>query len=214
MQYGLCNDVPTSFVYLSISDSSVLAKGEVGGWAVKANATLRAVCVAFPCKVRYSSRMLAYDGIYTWLYIYISEPPVITKSPIDLFVNEKGIARFHCEASGDPVPNITWVKTDDNLDSRRTSVQSDNSLVIRDINPSDEGSKWFLCLIYVSKAHVYLLVLPGEQRISTVVSSQGYFTLMIIHFFIGLIHQVSLELYLKHTSSICLRSHSLFPLPL
>ena len=73
--------------------------------------------------------------------VIIVESPTITKSPIDLYVNEGAEARFVCEARGDPLPNITWVKVDDKLDSRRSTVNPDNSLVISNINLSDEGSE-------------------------------------------------------------------------
>lgn len=74
------------------------------------------------------------------MYVIV-EYPRITQSPIDLFVNEGGEARFVCQASGDPEPNITWVKVDDRLDGRRSTVRADNSLVITNINIFDEGSK-------------------------------------------------------------------------
>ena len=82
---------------------------------------------------------VCYSCIYT-VYVIV-EYPRITQSPIDLFVNEGGEARFVCQASGDPEPNITWVKVDDRLDGRRSTVRADNSLVITNINIFDEGSK-------------------------------------------------------------------------
>ncbi|XP_067927832.1 roundabout homolog 2-like isoform X2 [Watersipora subatra] len=69
----------------------------------------------------------------------VHEKPTISLPPIDQFVNQGGIARFRCQASGDPEPIIEWEMDGANLDSSRTRVLLDNTLEIRDINPTDNG---------------------------------------------------------------------------
>lgn len=60
---------------------------------------------------------------------------------------------FHCQAGGDPTPRITWVKVDDKLDSARTSVTADNTLIISQIDSSDEGSTSALIHFGLRAAH-------------------------------------------------------------
>lgn len=72
------------------------------------------------------------------------DPPRIDLPPIDFYENEGGIARFRCLASGDPTPKVEWLMEGELLDSERSTVQQDNTLEIRNINPSDDGSMYFI----------------------------------------------------------------------
>lgn len=42
--------------------------------------------------------------------LFVAVAPVVTTYPTNQTVTEGNMAAFHCSASGNPVPTITWIK--------------------------------------------------------------------------------------------------------
>lgn len=61
---------------------------------------------------KYLDKILYYILITYLKYIYfiLLVPPSFTSIPSDQIVTETDLTTFTCAASGNPVPNITWVK--------------------------------------------------------------------------------------------------------
>ena len=76
------------------------------------------------------------------LQIIFLEPPKIVISPRDLFQNETSTAMFECVANGEPQPSITWTMIGNGFSSARTRVLINNTLEIRNVDSSDNGSKY------------------------------------------------------------------------
>ncbi|XP_011499674.1 PREDICTED: peroxidasin [Ceratosolen solmsi marchali] len=67
--------------------------------------------------------------------------PVIMEGPKDVEVNIGQTAIFRCRASGDPQPNIKWMRDSNEIpsDDERYAFMEDGSLVINDITENDAG---------------------------------------------------------------------------
>ena len=66
----------------------------------------------------------------------IAVPPSLTKTPADQTVIESDTATFHCNATGNPTPKITWIK-----DGK--TVELGDTLSI-DSNRNHSGKYWCL----------------------------------------------------------------------
>ena len=51
---------------------------------------------------------------------YVSDPPSLTSTPADRIVLESATATFHCNATGNPAPKITWTKDEKTVGQRDT----------------------------------------------------------------------------------------------
>jgi len=67
-----------------------------------------------------------------FFFNFITVPPTLTTQPTDKAVIESTVATFHCNATGRPVPKITWTK-----DGKTVSTESTLSFVA-DRNHSGE----------------------------------------------------------------------------
>ena len=68
----------------------------------------------------------------------ISAPSIVT-SPVSTVVNETDVASLQCEVTGNPVPQITWLKENTSLPADKRIVQSRGGLMIRDVSSQDGG---------------------------------------------------------------------------
>ena len=69
----------------------------------------------------------------------ISLPKVTISPASQLTVNETNTAALFCSASGNPTPELSWVRADGSLPSNRTKVTSDGLLQIDDVRLEDAG---------------------------------------------------------------------------
>ena len=69
----------------------------------------------------------------------ISEPKVAISPASQLTVNESNTAAMFCSATGNPSPQLSWVKTDGSLPSNRINVTSDGLMQIDDVRLEDAG---------------------------------------------------------------------------
>ncbi|GFN88309.1 hemicentin-1 [Plakobranchus ocellatus] len=77
-------------------------------------------------------------------FLDVSEPPPIINQPGNVSVLPGDTAVLTCEIYSTVIHNVTWRKDDDQywtpfLDSRARALEN-GSLIIRDVNPRDEGS--------------------------------------------------------------------------
>ena len=42
--------------------------------------------------------------------LFITVPPMLTTEPVNQTLRENSMVEFHCTATGNPVPEITWIK--------------------------------------------------------------------------------------------------------
>ena len=67
----------------------------------------------------------------------ISSPSVVV-SPVTLTVNEGGTASFHCSASGNPEPAVTWSKPNNQSKITQSAV-SEGKLQLKHVTGNDAG---------------------------------------------------------------------------
>ena len=65
--------------------------------------------------------------------------PSILAPPMSMVVNETGTASFQCEAKGNPVPKVTWLKKNSSLLADKRVVPSRGGLMITDVTSQDDG---------------------------------------------------------------------------
>ena len=56
--------------------------------------------------------------ISTFLFLFLSDPPVIKEAPMSQKVKAGGTVAFICIATGDPTPTITWRKDEKPIPQR------------------------------------------------------------------------------------------------
>ena len=69
----------------------------------------------------------------------ISVPQVTISSASQLTVNESDTAALFCSATGNPAPQLSWVRVDGSLPSNRIKVTSDGLMQISDVRLEDAG---------------------------------------------------------------------------
>ena len=70
----------------------------------------------------------------------ITVPPSLTTTPIDQTVQEGNMAIFHCRATGNPTPTITWLKDGMTVGQGETVGQGDTLNLI--VNRNHTGKYW------------------------------------------------------------------------
>lgn len=70
--------------------------------------------------------------------------PVITIPPVSLIVNETQNAVLHCDVQAHPKAKVTWSKVNSSLPIGRYIQSTDNKLLIRDVQLTDDGT--FACI--------------------------------------------------------------------
>ena len=73
---------------------------------------------------------------YRTHFIIISDKPSLTTLPSDQIVLEGNTATFHCEATGNPAPKITWMK-----DGKTVSQEQPLNI---ETHRNDSGKYWCL----------------------------------------------------------------------
>uniref|UniRef100_A0A3P8VAI6 Roundabout, axon guidance receptor, homolog 2 (Drosophila) n=1 Tax=Cynoglossus semilaevis TaxID=244447 RepID=A0A3P8VAI6_CYNSE len=68
-------------------------------------------------------------------------PPIIRQGPSNQTLGVDSVALFKCQASGDPIPSVSWLKDGDSLLGKdaRMSLQELGSLQIKNVKLSDSG---------------------------------------------------------------------------
>ncbi|KRT84503.1 peroxidase [Oryctes borbonicus] len=76
----------------------------------------------------------------------ISGSPEIMEQPRDAEIADGETAVFKCNANGDPIPSITWMhnEVEVEVDDERMAIMEDGSLVIKNSRETDGGS--YICL--------------------------------------------------------------------
>ena len=69
----------------------------------------------------------------------ISAPKVTISPTSQLTVNESNTAALFCSATGNPAPQLSWVKVNGSLPSNRTKVTSAGLMQIDDVRLGDAG---------------------------------------------------------------------------
>ena len=69
----------------------------------------------------------------------ISSPKVTISPASQLTVNESNTAALFCSATGNPAPQLSWVRVDRSLPSNRIKVTSDGLMQINDVRLEDAG---------------------------------------------------------------------------
>ena len=69
----------------------------------------------------------------------ISTPKVTISPASQLTANESNNAALFCSATGNPVPQLSWVRVDGSLPSNRIKVTSDGLMQIDDVRLEDAG---------------------------------------------------------------------------
>ena len=69
----------------------------------------------------------------------ISVPKVTVSPASQLTVNESNTAALFCSATGNPAPQLSWVRVDGSLPSNRIKVTSDGLMQISDVRLEDAG---------------------------------------------------------------------------
>lgn len=68
----------------------------------------------------------------------ISDSPAIVTAPSSQTLNETNPLKLYCNSTGNPSPNITWVKDD------RGVINTGEALYIKHVKKSDEGT--YVCV--------------------------------------------------------------------
>lgn len=92
---------------------------------------------------------LYWCGILTASYQYpplFLEIPEIQKDPEDITVNFGEAVMFTCVVTGDPTPDIIWLRDSNEIpiDGTRYEVMDNGTLMLHDISESDTG--YFECM--------------------------------------------------------------------
>ena len=74
----------------------------------------------------------------------ISAPKVTISPASKLTVNESNTAALFCSATGNPAPQLSWIRVDGSLPSNRIKVKSDGLMQIDDVRLEDAGK--FKCM--------------------------------------------------------------------
>ena len=69
----------------------------------------------------------------------ISAPKVTISPASQLTVKESNTAALSCSASGNPAPQLSWIRVDGSLPSNRIKVKSDGLMQIDDVRLEDAG---------------------------------------------------------------------------
>ncbi|XP_068600469.1 roundabout homolog 1-like [Brachionichthys hirsutus] len=75
----------------------------------------------------------------------VLERPTFVKRPSSTVVLADESVEFNCVVQGDPVPTVRWRKDDSDLPKGRFEILEENTLVIRQVTSSDEGS--YTCVV-------------------------------------------------------------------
>lgn len=92
--------------------------------------------------------------------------PVIVSSPISRVVNETSTASFQCIATGNPTPEVIWLKNNGSHLAGKRIKKSPGGLMIQDVTSQDSG-------MYTCKASNIL----GVMTSSATLTVQGLFLL-------------------------------------
>ncbi|KAJ7376489.1 hypothetical protein OS493_034225 [Desmophyllum pertusum] len=90
--------------------------------------------------------------------------PSIVAPPMSVVVNITGTASFQCEAEGNPVPKVTWLKQNSSLLADKRVVPSRGGLMITDVTSQDDG-------IYTCVASNILGVMTSSAKLSVQVGA-------------------------------------------
>ncbi|XP_072900883.1 roundabout homolog 2 isoform X3 [Hemitrygon akajei] len=74
----------------------------------------------------------------------VFERPTFMKRPINQVVLEDEAVEFRCQLQGDPQPTVRWRKDDTDVARGRYDIKEDNTLRIKRVSSSDEGT--FTCV--------------------------------------------------------------------
>lgn len=74
-------------------------------------------------------------------------PPIIRQGPSNQTLGVDSVALFKCQASGDPIPSVSWLKDGDSLLGKdaRMSLQELGSLQIKNVKV--KSATKFVCLV-------------------------------------------------------------------
>ena len=92
--------------------------------------------------------------------------PVIVSSPVSRVVNETSTASFQCIATGNPTPEVIWLKNNGSHLAGKRIKKSPGGLMIQDVTSQDSG-------MYTCKASNIL----GVMTSSATLTVQGLFLL-------------------------------------
>jgi len=137
----------------------------------------------YSCNVTLNGRSITQRNI---LIVYV--PPAFTKQPQNVKRLAPQTARFECDATGEPVPKIKWLKNGEELilNGRVKKKSDSNTLVISQTVAGDSG--YYQCLaandvgIAVSSARLFIIAsinqpsAPTDLRAFTLSSSSIYLT--------------------------------------
>ncbi|KAJ7378795.1 Roundabout 1 [Desmophyllum pertusum] len=90
--------------------------------------------------------------------------PSIVAPPMSMVVNETGTASFQCEAEGNPLPKVRWLKQNSSLLADKRVVPSRGGLMITDVTSQDDG-------MYTCVASNILGVMTSSAKLSVQVGA-------------------------------------------
>ena len=124
----------------------------------------------------------------------IIDPPMLTTKPVNQTVREDSVVEFHCSATGNPVPKITWIK-----DGR--AMKNGDALSFT-VNRNQSGQYW------CSADNGFSTVANASAHLDVLCKYQGYvsfsitnplpylYYLMVIIEFNDIIY-ISVEIYVQ-----------------
>ena len=105
----------------------------------------------------------------------ISSPKVTISPASQLTVNESNTAALFCSATGNPAPQLSWVRVDGSLPNNRTKLTSDGLMQINDVRLKDAGK--YKCMahnILGKDENAANVVVQSKLRLLYIILSQLY----------------------------------------
>ena len=105
----------------------------------------------------------------------ISAPEVTISPASQLTVNESNTAALFCSATGNPAPQLSWVRVNGSLPNNRTKLTSDGLMQINDVRLKDAGK--YKCMahnILGKDENAANLVVQSKLRLLYFILSQLY----------------------------------------
>ncbi|CAH0578009.1 unnamed protein product [Chrysodeixis includens] len=122
-------------------------------WLIKMMATHNEMYIDATCyePTKVTGMPLSIMGVHD----FDCKLPEIQKNPQDIFVNFGEAAMFSCVVSGEPNPEIIWLRDSNEIpiDNNRYEIMNNGSLMVHDISESDSG--YFECMAKNSVGEVH-----------------------------------------------------------